>query len=424
MIAWLLKELEKNPTTLFHKKDLLKKSKQQFENFRRQGFLTYVQPSDSHETYPCNLPCSNTCPMEVVEMDGGLFAICPQDSEIDPIPLEKDELGKYSFSVEKFLGHVRMANRLGGALHRIDKDYLYFGYTSFKNNRVGFVFGFAITPESVLELIGLKHLCEDDDYLVFFCPDSVIEDISLRKELSSEKIVQASFVSSLDFQTFRFSIDRLVSEILERRAETEQKSRSVKESPKEDKNVFRKDGDFWQVAYQGSATITIKNSKGMFYIHRLLGKPDESISAMELINASSDVKLLNQGNGAGVEIIDMVKPQELVDYDYLEQCQRRLSDIENELVDAEKNSDLAKQRRLDKEREEISNLLKTNTFREKSAKFTDRRKKARIAVTNAINRALSNIEKYNQSLYKHLDNAILGGSDFTYTPDKEINWAL
>ena len=48
-----------------------------------------------------------------------------------------------------------------------------------------------------------------------------IEDISRRMELVNERIVQTSFTSSLNFQTFQFSIAKLVSEIIGRRAEDE-----------------------------------------------------------------------------------------------------------------------------------------------------------------------------------------------------------
>jgi hypothetical protein len=219
LITWLLKELEKNSASLFRKADLLKKSKSQFEKLKRHGFLTYVQPDPHHETYPCTIPCPDACPMDVVEMDGGLFAICPQDSEIDPISLEKDELDKYSFSVEKFLEHVRMANRLGGALHRIDKDYLYFGYMTYKGHRVGFIFGFTITRKSVLELTGLKRLCANDDFLVVFSPVSIIEDVFHKRALEHDRVIQTSFALSLNFQTYEFSVDKLLSGAIAREAE-------------------------------------------------------------------------------------------------------------------------------------------------------------------------------------------------------------
>ncbi len=221
MIEWLLKELEKNPTGVFRKRDLLEQSKEQFKELKSLGLLIYVQPNLNCETYPCSLPCANSCPMDVVEMDSRLYAICPQDSEIDPISLNRDELDKYQFCIEKFLELVRSANKLAGSLHEIEQDYFYFGYSTYKNNRVGFVFGFTITCKSTLELTGLKRFCADDDYLVIFSPVLAIEDISRIKELGNERIIQTSFASSLNFQTFQFSIDKLVSGILERRAKDE-----------------------------------------------------------------------------------------------------------------------------------------------------------------------------------------------------------
>ena len=154
--------------------------------------------------------------MDVVEMDGGLFAICPQDSEIDPVSLKKDDLSKYSFSTEKFLEKIRSANGLGGLLHKIYEDFFYLGCAPYKGNRVGFVFGFTIAHKSILELTGLKRLYVDDEFLVIFSPASVIEDVTHKRELYREKVVQTSFVSSLDFQTYEFSIKKILSESLKK----------------------------------------------------------------------------------------------------------------------------------------------------------------------------------------------------------------
>jgi hypothetical protein len=226
LIAWILKELEKNPSSVFHKQDLLKKSEQQFEELKRIGLLTYVQPDLNCETYPCSLPCANTCPMDIAEVGGKLFAICPKDSEIDPIPLDRDDLDKYAFCMEKFLEHVRIANGLGGALNRIEQDYWYFGYKTYKDHRVGFIFGFTIAHKSLLEITGLKCLCADDDFLVVFSPASVIEDVTHKRELDRERFIQTSLALSLNFQTYEFSIEKLLSGLIAR-GENEIKS-SVK----------------------------------------------------------------------------------------------------------------------------------------------------------------------------------------------------
>jgi len=203
-------------------------------------------------------------------------------------------------------------------------------------------------------------------------------------------------------------------------------NKPARTEPETEKNIFRNDGDKWTVAFNHSEPCYLKNIKGMSYIARLLDKPNESISALNLANPKSDTKLMIQGKVAENEMVssDSGEPQEMIDEDALYSYQKRLTDIKSELADAEKKNDQAKQVQLNKEKEGILNQLKNTTFKRKISKFSNDKEKARTAVTNAINRALNNIKKHNQPLYQHLDNSILCGSGFTYTPDKEINWEL
>ncbi len=213
MTPWLLTQLEKDSTTTFSKRELLRQSEADFERLKQLGLLIYVQPDSNRETYPCLLPCSSACPKDVVEMNGGLFAICPNDSEIDPITLREDDLPRYAFCIEKLFGRIREANKLDGNLHPINEDYTYLGYTKHRDRRIGFVFGFAVGSRDVLELSCLKRLCTDDNILVAFNPVSVVENVRLKRELHLQGIVQTSLAASVDFATFTFSIERLVSQV-------------------------------------------------------------------------------------------------------------------------------------------------------------------------------------------------------------------
>jgi hypothetical protein len=163
--------------------------------------------------------------MEVVEMGGKLFTICPKDSEVAPIPLDEDALEQYEFSIERLLERLRVVNGFGGTLQKIDQELFYLGHTTYRGSRVGFVFGFTCASKSVLELTGLKRLCADDDFLVVFSPVSVIEDVSIKRELGHEGIVQTSFGLSLNFQTYQLSIEKLLSGVIAQKdAETGQKN--------------------------------------------------------------------------------------------------------------------------------------------------------------------------------------------------------
>ncbi|MBA7675483.1 hypothetical protein ES703_83718 [subsurface metagenome] len=215
--------------------------------------------------------------------------------------------------------------------------------------------------------------------------------------------------------------------IIARPAGAKRKSKLAEEPSKEAKNVFKKDGDFWQVAYQSNGTTTIKDSKGMSYIARLLEKPNEPIAALSLANPKSDTKLMIQGKAVENDTVssDSGKPQEIIDKDTLQSCQKRIIDIKNELADAEKNNDLAAQERLEAEKEQIlSELNAALNLRGESRSFTDNLDKARKAVTNAIKRALENIKKHSMPLYQHLNNSIQRGINFAYKPDRQTNWQL
>jgi len=221
LIAWLLTQLEKDPTTIFSKRELLKQSEADFRRLQRAGLLTYVQTDPESDAYPCKLPCARTCPMQIVAMQGQFYAICPEDSEIDPILLGENDLHKYAFSIEKFIEDIRKANRLSGNLSQIEPDYSYMGCTLCEGQRVGIVFVPSIGGKGLLELCGLKRLCVDDDVLIVFSPVSASDDISIRAGLSREKVIQTSLAASLDFRTCQIPLSKLVTQAIE--AEREQR---------------------------------------------------------------------------------------------------------------------------------------------------------------------------------------------------------
>jgi hypothetical protein len=87
--------------------------------------------------------------MQIVEMEGRFYAMCPEDSEVDPILLVEDDLHKYAFSIQKLLESIRKANGLGGSLSQIEPDYSYVGHTQCEGRRVGFVFVPSISTVTV-----------------------------------------------------------------------------------------------------------------------------------------------------------------------------------------------------------------------------------------------------------------------------------
>jgi hypothetical protein len=215
LIRWLLEQLEKDPTTLFSKQELLSRSREGFERLKQKGLLVYVQTDPEGDTCPCRRSCARVCPMRIVEIQGQFYAICPEDSEIDPVPLGEDDLHKYDFSVARLLEGIRGANRLGGSLSHIEPDYHYVGYTTCDERRVGLIFVPSLKGKGLLELCGLRRACIDDDLLVVFSPVSAIDDISIRAGMGRERIIQVPLVKVLDRRTLKIPVGRLMAQAID-----------------------------------------------------------------------------------------------------------------------------------------------------------------------------------------------------------------
>jgi hypothetical protein len=77
--------------------------------------------------------------MEVVEMDGGLFAICPKDTEIAQISLAKNDVSKYGFSIDKLIKEIRKANTFTGDSYTITSRLYFIGERVVRDLNTAFI---------------------------------------------------------------------------------------------------------------------------------------------------------------------------------------------------------------------------------------------------------------------------------------------
>ncbi len=135
----MLKELEKSPTSFFREAKLRENSPGQLKKLTKLRFLQYDRPDPDNETYPCTLPCTRTCPMEVVEMEGRRWAICPKDSEIDPIPLPEARTDRYILSLKTLISAIREENGLAGESYAITPRLHFLGARVIDETNTAFV---------------------------------------------------------------------------------------------------------------------------------------------------------------------------------------------------------------------------------------------------------------------------------------------
>jgi hypothetical protein len=226
VIRHLLEEIEKAPNPRFSKKELLSISAKDFGDLCKKKILVYCQPADSGFEQLRFPRCQHGCPLTLVRAGAKLEAVCLDHPEEDPISVSKDDLSRYAFSLDQFLFEVRFANRIDGDISRIQGGHFYIGYKYYNDSRVGFVFVRRIEGEEMLQLSGLRRLCEDDDILVVLTPKSGIEDLTLKGQLRKDNIVQMSLYSSLDPETSKLPIEELISGVLKPK---ERKKRPIRE---------------------------------------------------------------------------------------------------------------------------------------------------------------------------------------------------
>jgi hypothetical protein len=214
VIKFLLEEIEKSPNPLFCKRELLYLSEEEFKILTDKKILVYSR-SPGDETEKLRFPrCQYGCALTIVQTEGAYEAACLEHPEEAPVPLERDDLSRYKVSIDKLMFEIRNANRIDGDLHRINGGHFYVGYKTYNDNRIGIIFVPNFDNTDVINLSGLKYLCKDDDVLLVLTPVSNINDVILKKQLASEKIVQMSIAAWLNPQNFELPILECVSPLL------------------------------------------------------------------------------------------------------------------------------------------------------------------------------------------------------------------
>ena len=122
-------------------------------------------------------------------------------------------------------------------------------------------------------------------------------------------------------------------------------------------------------------------------------------------------------------ILDDIR-HEVMDRKTYRQTKELKEDREKQLKEAQSNSDTGKIESLTEELKKITDYMNDGTHWGKSKKFYDFQENIREAVGIAIARSLKNILKKDESLWRHLFNAIKkpGGINPSYRPENPILW--
>ena len=205
----------------------------------------------------------------------------------------------------------------------------------------------------------------------------------------------------------------------------------VEQRPSDEECLFRREGDFWTVAYRG-VTCRLRDMKGFGYIAHLIAHPGDRIHVLDLFAQVRGSRAATAPSAdlraEDLEVVsDMCDASEVLDSRARAEYRRRLSELHAELEEAERNNDPGSAERT---RNELSSL--TDGLRSalglggRSRRFTAETERARGTVSKSIRVSLERIQRNHQELGAHLSTCIRTGYFCAYMPDpgRQPSWRI
>jgi tetratricopeptide (TPR) repeat protein len=163
------------------------------------------------------------------------------------------------------------------------------------------------------------------------------------------------------------------------------------------------EGDTWLLSL-GSASIRLKDSRGIHYIARLLAEPERELHALDLAGASEEATVGDSGEQLDAEARAAYKS--------------RLHELDAEILEAEGFRDGARVTRLRAELEFLSTeLARAVGLGGRSRRAGSAAERARIAVTRRIRDVIRRLSESSPEIGRYLENTVKTGTYCSYRPN-------
>lgn len=172
-----------------------------------------------------------------------------------------------------------------------------------------------------------------------------------------------------------------------------------------------RDGAIWHLRWRGAAT-TVRHSKGVLDIARLLERTGHEIHALDLMNPTGAAP---DTGGTGPMLDDAARRA----------YKKRLEELERDLDDATSMADHAGVELLEQEREHlVAEITRAYGLGGRARTAGDPAERARNAVGMRIATAIKAIATTAPDLARHLDRSIITGRYCSYQPETDATWEV
>ncbi|WP_327417753.1 hypothetical protein [Streptomyces sp. NBC_01233] len=161
--------------------------------------------------------------------------------------------------------------------------------------------------------------------------------------------------------------------------------------------------------------MSVRDSKGMHHLARLLAAPGREFHVLDLVAADSD----DPDAAAGLSRAGDLGP--LLDDRAKDMYRRRLDEIEEDIEEARADNDIARREQAELEREFlIAELARAVGLGGRDRRAGSASERARAAVTQAVRKAIGRLREAAPELGDHLDRTIRTGTYCAYVPDPRV----
>ena len=202
---------------------------------------------------------------------------------------------------------------------------------------------------------------------------------------------------------------------------------AVNETRVADENVFRREGDYWWVVFEGR-TARLRDSKGLRYLARLIAAQGRELHVLDMVTRETHAADAGSGGVAsGPMLADAGDAGQLLDARAKAAYRRRLAEIEEDIEEARALGDDQRAAQADAERDVlVQELARAFGLSGRERRAGSASERARSAVTRAVRHALARIHENHSSLGAHLGHAVRTGTFCAYLPDPRVpvGWTL
>ena len=185
---------------------------------------------------------------------------------------------------------------------------------------------------------------------------------------------------------------------------------------------FRREGEFWTIAYAGE-TLRLRDVKGLRYLAFLLGSPGKEVHALELAQAAEG---LATGHAEAERAETDLRPSSLsgaepvLDTQAKDAYRRRLQELGDDLQEARDWGDPERIAGIEEEIDALTDeLARAAGLGGRDRELPSPAERARVSVTKAIRAAIKSIERHSPELGAHLTASIHTGRFCSYAPPGE-----